>query len=493
MESQSTPPALLFKVRSKYGRQDYSRFDNVASSHMRAGRGSIGKVEVDCRFLFKKSHWGVIGDAKHPAGVLFMDLDLRQPPDCKLESATVTVTLEENDGQEVDIERRSRCPVKFTTYYGPQSLRGEQSHEQTRKAKKRTPEVQVMGYGVGGLGVDREKIVQTASRWAFSGHIGSSKGNIWYNQLRWELKANPLERQPTHSHLIHTAFALEHNATKFYMTVHVSGKLTRLSDKLRGRLKFRSKEEENQDIVTKFEWRDGYASRMGLDAIAQDLDPAMQLQNMSRVPVEVPSALPAAFHAVTINPAPSVLRSPSLTPWSGPGRQEIPDREPLRVTDSGEHLQAPTLQDLRVAAGLAPPQLSCIPQSPATQEEDADEASECSSSGSETLVNSVATTPVDENTSQPAGKGWKNDSDLRNQSDSKGRWFVAKLEAVGLIFGWLLQWLGMNMGLLLLRLCAPDGGKSKVMSESKSGSMSDCNPPPVVPAAGEEDKCPEWG
>ena len=490
MESQPTPPVLLSKARSKYGPQDYTRYDHITSSHMRAGRGSIGKVEVDCRFLFKQSHWGVIGEAKHPAGILFMDLDLRQPPDCKLQSATVTVTLEENDGVEANIERRSRCPVKFTTYYGPQSLRGEQSHEQTKTAKKCTPEVQVMGYGVGGLGVDKEKIVQTASRWAFSGHMGSSKGNMWYNQLRWELKENPLERQPTHSHLIHTAFALEHNATRFYMTVHVSGKLTRLSDKLRGRLKFRSKEEEHQDIVTKIEWRDGYASAVRLDAIAQDLDPAMQLQNMSRVSIEVPSALPATFHPAITNPASLALQQPSLTPWSGPGRQEIPDREPLRIAG----VQTPTLQDLRTAAGLAPSQLPCRPQPSATpQQQDADEASECSSSGSETLVNSAATTPLHENTSQPARKNWTNDSDLRDQSDSKSQGVVAGLGAVGHVFGWLLQWLGMNLGLLLLWLCAPDGGTVQVITESKRGSTSGGNPPTVVLAADEEDECPEWG
>ncbi len=489
MESQPTPPILLSKARSKYGPQDYTRYDHITSSHMRAGRGSIGKVEVDCRFLFKKSHWGVIGELKLPAGILFMDLDIRQPPDCKLESATVTVMLEENDGQEVDIERRSGCPVKFTTYYGPQTLRGEQSREQTRKAKKCTPEVQVMGYGFGGFGVDKEKIVQTASRWDFSGHMSSSKGNIWYNRLRWELMENPLERQPTHSHLIHTAFALEHNATRFYMTVHVSGKLTRLSDKLRGRLKFRSKEEENQDIVTKIEWRDGYASKVRLDAIAQDLDPAMQYQNMSRVSIEVPSALPATFHPATTNPPSLALQQPSLTPWSGPGRQEIPDRESLRIAG----VQTPTLQDLRVAAGLAPSQLPCRPQPPVTpQQQNTDEASECSSSGSEALVNSAATTPLDENTSRPTRKGWKNDSYLRDQSDLTGQGVVAGLGAMAHVFGWLLQWLGMNMGLLLLWLCTPDGGDFKAITEPKRSSTSDCNPPTAVPAADEEDEFP-WG
>lgn len=59
MEGQYTRPVLLSKVRSKYGRRDYKRFDNIASTHMRAGRGNIGKVEIDCRFMFTKSHWYV--------------------------------------------------------------------------------------------------------------------------------------------------------------------------------------------------------------------------------------------------------------------------------------------------------------------------------------------------------------------------------------------------------------------------------------------------
>lgn len=445
MEHDRTAPALLYKVRGKYGRQDYSRFDNIASSHMRAGRGSIGKVEVDCRFLFKESQWGVIGESKNPAGILFLDLDLRQPPDCKLESATVTVTLEAEDKEEDGIQHRSACPVKFTDHYGPKSLVGEPSREQNRKVKRRTPEMQVMGYGAGGLGVDKEKIVQRCSRWKFSGHLCSSKGNVWYNRLQWDLEENPLERQPTHSNLIHTAFALEHNATRFYMTVHVSGKLARLSDRLR--LKFRSKEEENQDIVTKIEWRDGYESRLRLDAIAKSLHPAMQLQNMSQVAMEVPSAMPATFHPATPSQLPPAPQHPSTTPWSGPGLMGSVDTEPLRVADSGEHLQTPSLQELRTAAGIVP-QLPSPCQLPATpQQPDVDQASE--SSGSETLVNSTATTPVDENDIEPTADSCKDDLKKTPETNSKGS--VAAVAWVGLAVI-LFYWLGTNTGTLVLRL-----------------------------------------
>ncbi|KAK4152264.1 hypothetical protein C8A00DRAFT_44661 [Chaetomidium leptoderma] len=411
MAEQSTRPVLMSKIRVPYGRCDYKRFDNIASSHMRAGRGSIGKVEVDCRFLFTKSHWGVVGENKNPAGILYLDLDLRQPPDCKLESATVTVTLEEEDGEEDRIEHLSGCPVKFTDHYGPKSLRGEQSYEQTRKVKRRTPEVQLLGYGAGGLGVDKEKMVQTASRWKFSGHICSSKGNLWYNKLQWDLQENPLERQPTHNNLIHTAFALEHNATRFYMTVHVSGKLARFSDKLISRFKFRSKEEKNEEIVTKIEWRDGYSSSLRLDPIAQDLHPAMQHQNMSQVPIELPSALPAKFRPETTNLASSATyHQPGITPWSAPGLPANVVAEPLMINDPAEHLQTPpTLDDLRLVSGITPRPPSPSHSTATPEQPELDDVSE--SWGSETLVNSAATTPVDEeSTTERITDTWEDNS-----------------------------------------------------------------------------------
>lgn len=57
MENHQTNPVLKTRVESKYGRCDFERFDHVASSHMRAGHAKIGKVEIDCKFVFRKSRW----------------------------------------------------------------------------------------------------------------------------------------------------------------------------------------------------------------------------------------------------------------------------------------------------------------------------------------------------------------------------------------------------------------------------------------------------
>lgn len=53
--------------------------------------------------------------------------------------------------------------------------------------------VNVLGYGVGGLGIDKEKIVIGGSCWNFEGYIFLMKGLIWYNILKWELKENIFE------------------------------------------------------------------------------------------------------------------------------------------------------------------------------------------------------------------------------------------------------------------------------------------------------------
>lgn len=363
MDGQCTRPALLSKVRSKYGRCDYKRFDDIASTHMRAGRGSIGRVEIDCRFMFTKSHWGVIGEAKNPAGILYLDLDFSQPRDCRLESATITVTLGEDDGEEARIQHRSGCPVKFTDHYGPKCVRGPESLVQTRKTKNRTPEVQLMGYGAGGLGINKEKVVQTKNRWDFSGYISSTKDSIWYNKLRWELKENSLEWQPTHNNQFHTAFALEHNATRFYMTVHVSGKLAKLSDKLRSRLKFGEKGGKDQEIVTKIEWAEGYCCPLRLDRIAQDLHDAMGYANMVKVPVELPGAMAASYHpAITSQITPPVQtqpplsnaqtaqQQPSLRPWLASGLPASAGGELSTMGHPMQHLPALTLEELSMAA-----------------------------------------------------------------------------------------------------------------------------------------------
>ncbi|KAK4122756.1 hypothetical protein N657DRAFT_681733 [Parathielavia appendiculata] len=190
------------------------RFDHLASTHMTVGCGRIGKVEVDCRFVFTKSRWGIIGESEQPGGIIYLDLNFRQPPDCKLESATVTVILTEDD------ERgQHACPVKFTHHYGPKELRGRETPVHMRRVKKLAPEVQVLDYGGGrkkSCGPTIAGLLLAAFRQA-NGATGIELCSVT------DRRENTLELQPTHSNLFHTAFALEHNAKKFYMMVRVSG------------------------------------------------------------------------------------------------------------------------------------------------------------------------------------------------------------------------------------------------------------------------------
>ncbi|KAK3298908.1 uncharacterized protein B0H64DRAFT_386586 [Chaetomium fimeti] len=466
MDGQSTRPALLSKVRGKYGRHDYKRFDNIASTHMRAGRGSIGKVEIDCRFMFTKSRWGVIGESKNPGGIVYLDLDFSQPADCKLQSATITVTLTEDDGEEDRIQHRSACPVQFTDHYGPKCIRGPESLVQTRKIQNRTPEVQLFGYGAGGLGVDKEKVVQTSGRWDFSGGIDSTKGSIWYNRLRWTLTENSLEWQPKHNNLFHTAFALEHNATRFYMTVHVSGKLAKLSDKIKSKLKFGEKGGKDQEIVTKIEWAEGYSCPLRLDEVACDLPEAMGYANMTMVPVEIPDALAASYHPAITNPVTATLPiqpppgNPQVPQLRPPPRPWLEPRPPAS-TGGGtsvmgnpmQHLPAPTLEELSMAAaGFAyhpshpprPPPLSTSTPPAAGAEEMSE------SSSSVTLVNSAVPTQVGEVDSEPAPdtcqKDWKQDrKEIKSKSGGSGVWLG--------VTAILLYWLG-KVGVLLSGLAS---------------------------------------
>ncbi|KAK4039786.1 hypothetical protein C8A01DRAFT_16291 [Parachaetomium inaequale] len=441
---------------------------------MRAGHGNIGKVEVDCRFLFTKSHWGVIGESKNPAGIVYLDLDFSQPPDCKLESATITVTLTEDDGEEARIQHRSACPVKFTDHYGPKCVRGKESLVQTKDIQNFTPEAQFMGYGAGGLGKNKEKMVQTTGRWDFSGYIASTKGSIWYNRLRWELKENTLEWQPTHNNLFHTAFALEHNATRFYMTVHVRGKLAKLSDKIKSRLKFGEKGGKDQEIVTKVEWAEEYSCPLRLDRIAQDLHEAMGYANMNKVPVEIPGALAASYHPAITNPVPSAVPvqpplgnpqfaqlqpGPCLRPWLESQPPASIGGETSTMGNPMQHLPAFSLEELSMAgAGYAyrPPQ---PPQPPrlSTARPAATETGGISASSSVTLVNSAVPTQAEgDSTGEPVSdtcqKGWGGETEeAKPKNERSGVWLG--------VTAILLHWFG-QVGVLLLGLAAAVGPPS---------------------------------
>lgn len=180
---------------------------------------------------------------------------------------------------------------------------------------------------------------------------------MWYNTLRWNLDENVSETQSLHSNVIRTAFALEHNAERFYIKVNISGKLSSRSDRFKNKFKFGS----DQGIVTTMiEWRDGYHCPKVLDKIAESLPFDMQRENLANVSMEMPDALSASFGpATTLTPAtnnPTELSFQviqELDPSSPVGLLDgAQPPSPLRITEP-----EPTIENMVIAAGLleAPP------------------------------------------------------------------------------------------------------------------------------------------
>ncbi|KAK3986915.1 hypothetical protein QBC44DRAFT_332455 [Cladorrhinum sp. PSN332] len=391
MQRSSSGPAWM----AKFGRCDYKRFDNITSTPLLATKRMIGKVEVNCRFAFSKSHWGIIGENENPAGIIYLDLNFRQPAGCRLQSATVTVELEKDSNDERSPGHdNTTAPLQFTDHYGPKHLSGRETLIHTTTTKKMAPEIQLLGQvGVGGVGVDKQTVVQTASRWKFTGHISSSAGHNTFNRLQWSLDENPYEIQPTHGDEFHTAFALEHNAKRFYMTVKVSGKLLKLSSRAKDLLKFG---DNGHDAVTKVEWTGDYRHFVRLDEIAKGLPLAMEDENLRNVSVEVGDALPASYHtATTENTRPaaqeslmqpasrSTLEFPQLFnephSWARTARRgqrlhERKHREPLKGFEGFiRHLPSSTPETLGRASGLiAPPSIEIPTTQPADRASDLD-------------------------------------------------------------------------------------------------------------------------
>lgn len=360
---QLTRPILMRKQQRGYGRCDYERFDHITTSHVNAGRGKIGEVEVDCRFFFTKSRWGYLGSdygsEGTPGGIIYLDLDFHQPSDCRLRAATVVVTLTDHDNEhQRPVTHPTSRPVKFTSHYGPRHMRGAERAMQKRTIKQFTPHVEVMGQGAGGLGVNKERLLITTSRWNFSGHLGSTKGSNWDNQLKWVLEENFHEKQSMHSNVIHTGFAFEHNASRFFMTVEVTGKLVRTRDQLRQSLRFKHGEKA---VTIKFEWKNGYSCPALLDNIARDLHLAMEHENRRSIPAEIPDALPVDFtEATTSTLRPWAAQTTPPTPRPSLGadvRQGTQIGAPIsipRIADPSHAVPEPSDDMMRLAAGITP-------------------------------------------------------------------------------------------------------------------------------------------
>lgn len=308
MCSMKESPALLRVSEGKWaGQQEYERFDHLASSAASVGHARIGKVDVDCRLLFRKSKWGVLGAADTPAAVMYMDVDVHCPPGLSLKNLRVLLTLEDVflSGERVDASRffdekedknnennhDAGVPCQFTEFYGPHALRGS-----IVSSSSASP---LLGYGIGGLQTEAAKTRKTEIPWEVRGSLRRDSGTGVWKTLEWDIYTNDLEgsraRQSSFNR-IRLAFAYEHSRKPIFLKVELAGKL-KSPDRLLNPIMKRFRQGDTARCMT-FIGPVSDNLRTHLDELAMGLQKAMEMENLTDVPIEVPDPAPYPFPSV---------------------------------------------------------------------------------------------------------------------------------------------------------------------------------------------------
>ncbi|QSZ37792.1 hypothetical protein DSL72_008891 [Monilinia vaccinii-corymbosi] len=268
----------------------------------------VGKVGVSCQFKLSKSKWGVLGETENPGGVIYMSLGFDQPKDCRLSTATVSITLEEIEQEDDRGRRLSNISIshglRITDRYGPKQLFGKERFMSVKKNIRLTPNINIFGNGAGGVGRDTAKEVVLSSRWVFNRRLKpaahpTQKGRhtAVYRTLEWVLTESDFEQHAAHSNMIHTAFAFEHEGKPFYIEVDDKGKLQNTKDKILRHLKFSSDQDKKKGSTSTFvHLPRGHQNSARLDALADTLPRQMEIENLEAVPTEVPDALSASIY-----------------------------------------------------------------------------------------------------------------------------------------------------------------------------------------------------
>jgi hypothetical protein len=357
---QCAGPVLKQRIPRKdrpYGRTDFHPLDVSSSSPLSLGHKHIGKVVVDCKFLFTKSKWGTLGHGRYqkPAAILYMDLCFQQPKGFELDSAEVLITLDDEDKELYELHRRptGRSSAHMTDWYGPKGFAGQESTKEHKSMWSLMPEAGVGLFSVGGMGYNKESISLAKSRWKFNGQLLPGKAGV-YKTLRWELSGNDLEKQAHYNHNIHTAFAFEHNGESLLLRVEVKGKLkgikNNIGNKVKEAFKFPSHATRGDASTTTLLDFGGHSNfRTPLDEYARSLQMDMYWENYNAVTIEMPDTMPIAFEDIT-----SVNGSqPSAQTQTSPSRDRL-STLPTTPAISQPLLAEPSQYTLPAAGPSAP-------------------------------------------------------------------------------------------------------------------------------------------
>lgn len=289
-----------------------------------------------------------------------MELNFDQPSDCTLESATIQVTLDEDDEgldpYRVDSLPDSECPVLITDYFGPGQIVGTSKRVLVSQSRKLEPSINALGNGGSLGGITNNKTFQHESRWMFRSHRvpdDRARGQTWDHRiLKWEMTENDIEKYPVHSNKVFTAFAYEHSGQPFLMKVEISGKLRSRSDRLKNLTKKFGPRARRQEDISSTLIGAYLGHRRPLDELAKGLDSAMEMENQRLVPLVVPDAQTASFQQVAIEARPP--QNPALEQASSGAWDPlfIDDRNPQpglslngQAVDMLEETQLPALQN----------------------------------------------------------------------------------------------------------------------------------------------------
>ncbi|KAJ4324679.1 hypothetical protein N0V84_003804 [Fusarium piperis] len=300
-DQQSPRPDLGWFGR----REPFRRFDNL-SDILSVGTETIGKMTVDCKFLFKQSHWGVMGEGL-PAGIIYMDLIFGPPQGCRVKSVTATVTLDEDDGclntykaqNGITDHESDHQGVRMGPWFGPDHLVGPENITEVEKTKNFHPEVHFMGSGAKIFDTSSSRSSKASSRWSFNGQLLPDKEPRAYKTLQWHITGSELKSPSFPRNCVHTAFSFQHSGQPFLMKVMIEGKLAKWNQRAKEKLnlKFGSSKDREGQTATLIHFKQLQLFTTPLDQLGKSLPKKMMLVNRREGPVMVPNTVSPSFQA----------------------------------------------------------------------------------------------------------------------------------------------------------------------------------------------------
>jgi hypothetical protein len=325
----------------------------------------IRSVQIDCCFRFANTKWGHIDNVC--SGVIYIDLTIQQPEDCRLTNALTTITLTPVDSNESPTATNSSTTPKpssagleITEFFGPRAIYGKAREASYSTKYLIQPEINASVATIGGMGLEHNKESTDTSRWKFEGwrrgvvceystsrtergkeNLGLTNGAktetkksilsaAKYRRILWRLEENQGESQVFRSPTLHTAFAFEHGNKPFFLEVEFEGKLRHRHHRALERLVFppRRKKANVRAKVDAERWSRGINEN--LKSLAMGLDETMvEMNNRSQGKGKAYN-LRHKEHRLTILEN-IVIREPEEfeeTPTATPGLQNVTHSSP---------------------------------------------------------------------------------------------------------------------------------------------------------------------